>query len=185
VYDDVPHNVVRILSETMRDRLVLCGSASKTYAMTGWRCGWMVGPTPVVQAAGALQSHQTSNVNAIAQKAVLAALTGPQDCVVEMREAYRRRRDALIGWLAEEPRLTVVRPAGAFYLFPNVSSFLSPGGRPTSRAFAERLLDAEHVVVTAGEAFGAPGFVRLSFAASLDRLQEGATRLIRFARAAR
>jgi aspartate aminotransferase len=184
VHDGTPHDVVRILGEQMRDRLVICGSASKTYAMTGWRCGWMAAPRPVVEAAGALQSHQTSNVNAIAQKAALAALTGPQDCGIAMREAYRERRDALIGWLADEPRLKVARPAGAFYLFPNVTSFLSPGGYATSRTFAERLLHDEHVVVTAGEAFSAPGFLRLSYAASLDRLHEGATRLIRFARAA-
>jgi aspartate aminotransferase len=184
VFDDAPHNLVRIFSDAMRDRLVLCGSASKTYAMTGWRCGWMAAPRPVIDAASALQSHQTSNVNAIAQHAALAALTGPQDCVAEMREAYRQRRDALIGWLAEEPRLSAVRPTGAFYLFPNVTAFLAPGRCATSLAFAERLLRDEHVVVTAGEAFGAPGFVRLSYATSLDRLREGATRLIRFARAA-
>jgi aspartate aminotransferase len=152
--------------------------------MTGWRCGWLVAPQPVVDAAGALQSHQTSNANAIAQKALLAALTGPQDCVSAMRDEYQRRRDALVGWLAEEPRLTTAVPAGAFYLFPNVTAFLAPGRCPTSLVFAERLLHDEHVVVTPGEAFGAPGFVRLSFAASLDRLREGATRLIRFARGA-
>jgi aspartate aminotransferase len=184
VYDDASHDLVRIFGEQMRDRLVICGSTSKTYAMTGWRCGWMVAPQPVVEAAGALQSHQTSNVNAIAQKAALAALTGPQECVAVMREAYRQRRDALIGWLAEEARLAAVTPSGAFYLFPTVATFLSPGGCATSQAFTERLLHDAHVVVTPGEAFGAPGFVRLSYAASLERLHEGATRLIRFARAA-
>ena len=181
---EVPHNLVRILSEALRDRLVLCGSTSKTYAMTGWRCGWMVAPQPVVEAAGALQSHQTSNVNAIAQKAALEALTGPQDCVTTMREAYRQRRDALMTWLGDEPRLRAARPQGAFYLFPDVKAFLTPDRYPSSAMFAERLLGTEHVVVTAGEAFGAPGFLRLSYAASLDRLHEGATRLIRFARAA-
>jgi aspartate aminotransferase len=184
VYDDASHDLVRIFGEQMRDRLVICGSTSKTYAMTGWRCGWMVAPQPVVEAAGALQSHQTSNVNAIAQKAALAALTGPQECVAVMREAYRQRRDALIGWLAEEARLAAVTPSGAFYLFPTVATFLSPGGCATSQAFTDRLLHDAHVVVTPGEAFGAPGFVRLSYAASLERLHEGATRLIRFARAA-
>ena len=181
---DVPHQLVRILSETIRDRLVLCGSTSKTYAMTGWRCGWMVAPQAVVEAAGALQSHQTSNVNAIAQKAAIAALTGPQECVRVMRDAYRQRRDALMGWLTDEPRLRAARPQGAFYLFPDVAAFLTPARYPTSAAFAEQLLRDEHVVVTAGEAFGAPGFLRLSYAASFDRLREGATRLIRFARAA-
>src|SRR5688500_8956994 len=165
----------------MRDRFVVCGSASKTYAMTGWRCGWLAGPRPVVDAASALQSHQTSNASSIAQHAVLAALTGPQECVGVMRAAYQERRNALMGWLREEPRLASVTPRGAFYLFPNVGAFLSPRC-PTSMAFADGLLREEQVVVTPGEAFGVPGYIRLSYATSLGRLREGATRLVRFAR---
>jgi aspartate aminotransferase len=99
-----------------------------------------------------------------------------------MLDEYRVRRDRLITWLAEEPRLPAVVPEGAFYLFPSVEAWLSPSGCSTSIEFAERLLAAEHVVVTPGEAFDSPGFIRLSYATSLDRLQEGATRLIRFAR---
>ncbi|MEO7190524.1 MAG: pyridoxal phosphate-dependent aminotransferase [Vicinamibacterales bacterium] len=182
IYDGTPHSLVRIFSEAMRDRLVLCGSASKTYAMTGWRCGWMAAPADVVRAVNALQSHQTSNVNSIAQKATVAALTGPQDCVARMRTEYQQRRDALMGWLSEEPRLRVARPAGAFYLFPDVGALLSAQGCRSSAEFAERLLQQEHVVVTPGEAFAARGHVRLSYATSLDRLHEGATRLVRFAR---
>jgi aspartate aminotransferase len=182
VYDGQPPNLPGAMGAIARDRLVICGSTSKAYAMTGWRCGWLIGAAPVVQAAGALQSHETSNVNSITQKAAVAALTGPQDVVSAMLDEYRVRRDRLITWLAEEPRLPAVVPAGAFYLFPSVEAWLSPSGCRTSIEFAERLLAAEHVVVTPGEAFDSPGFIRLSYATSLDRLQEGAMRLIRFAR---
>jgi aspartate aminotransferase len=172
----------RIFADALRDRLVLCGSASKSYAMTGWRCGWLAAPREVVSAAGALQSHETSNVNSVAQKAALAALTGSQSCVAEMLREYQRRRNQLIAWLSDESRLAAETPRGAFYLFPSVRRFLSPGGCATSLEFADRLLEEEHVVVTPGEAFDAPGYVRLSYAASSDVLREGATRLIRFAR---
>jgi aspartate aminotransferase len=182
IYGGVPHNLPRIFGEVLRDRTIICGSASKSYAMTGLRCGWLAGPRAVVQAANALQSHETSNANSIAQKAVVAALTGPQAPVAAMLAEYAVRRDTLLGWLAEEPRLAAATPRGAFYLFPSVEAFLSPAGCPTSLAFADRLLAEEHVIVTAGEAFSAPGYVRLSYATSLDRLREGATRLIRFAR---
>jgi aspartate aminotransferase len=182
IYDGVPHNLPRVMGEVMRDRLVLAGSTSKAYAMTGWRCGWMVAAKPVVQAANALQSHSTSNVNSITQRAAVTALTGPQDCVGEMLDEYKRRRDQVLAWLAEEPRLRCGVPQGAFYVFPDVSDFLSPDGLRTSLDFADGLLRDEHVVTTAGEAFDAPGYLRLSYATSLDRLREGITRLIRFAR---
>jgi aspartate aminotransferase len=182
VYDGPPPNLPRVIGEVARDRLVICGSTSKAYAMTGWRCGWLVGPAPVVQAAGALQSHETSNVNSITQKAAVAALTGPQGAVSAMLDEYRVRRDQLLAWLADEPRLPALVPEGAFYLFPSVEAWLSPAGCRTSLEFAERLLASEHVVVTPGEAFDSPGFIRISYATSLDRLREGATRLIRFAR---
>src|SRR5262249_44981344 len=93
VYDGASHQIPAIFADVTRDRLVICGSASKTYAMTGWRCGWMVGPRPVVDAANALQSHETSNASSISQRAAVAALTGDQTCVSEMRSAYQHRRD--------------------------------------------------------------------------------------------
>jgi aspartate aminotransferase len=182
IYGNVPHNLPRAFDADLRDRTVICGSASKTYAMTGLRCGWMIGPKGVIQAASALQSHETSNANSIAQKAAVAALTGSQTCVAEMLAEYERRRDALQTWLAEEPRLRAITPQGAFYLFPSVDAFLSPGTCASSLDFADRLLRDEHVVVTAGEAFGTPGYVRLSYATSMDTLREGAARLVRFAR---
>lgn len=182
VYDGAAHNLPKVFAERMRDRLLLAGSASKAYAMTGWRCGWLVGPTSVIAAANALQSHETSNVNSITQKAVITALTGPQQCVVDMRDEYKSRRDQVLAWLSEEPRLRCAVPQGAFYLFPDISDFLSPDGIRTSLEFSERLLREQFLVTTPGEAFDTPGYLRVSYAASLDELREGVTRLIRFAR---
>jgi aspartate aminotransferase len=183
IYDHVAHNMPKIFGEAMRDRLVLAGSTSKAYAMTGWRCGWLVGPKTVVGAANALQSHSTSNVSSITQKAAVAALTGPQACVEDMLGEYHARRDQLLAWMGEEPRFRCAVPEGAFYLFPSVAEFLGPDGRRTSLEFSDALLAQEHVVTTPGEAFDAPGYLRLSYATSLERLREGVTRLIRFARA--
>jgi aspartate aminotransferase len=178
IYDPTPHNLPGVLSRIMRDRAILCGSASKAYAMTGWRCGWTIGPAAVVGACNALQSHSTSNVCSITQKAVVAGLNGPQDCVTDMLDEYRRRRDQLCTWLGEEPRIRLVKPAGAFYLFPDVSDFLSPDGVRTTAELAQSLLDGPRVAVTPGEAFDAPGFLRLSYAASIEDLKRGADKLI-------
>jgi aspartate aminotransferase len=182
IYDPTPHNLPRILFERLRDRTVLCGSASKAYAMTGWRCGWAIGPAAVVGACNALQSHSTSNVCSITQKAVTAALNGPQECVGEMLTEYRHRRDQTCEWLAAEPRIRLVKPAGAFYLFPDVSDFLSPDSIRTTGELAQALLDDARVAVTPGEAFDAPGFLRLSYATSLDVLQRGTEKLLAFMR---
>ena len=183
IYDPAPHNLPRVLVERMRDRTVICGSASKAYAMTGWRCGWTVGPAALVSACNALQSHSTSNVCSITQKAVTAALNGPQECVTEMLDEYRVRRDQMCEWLAAEPRLRLVKPAGAFYLFPDASEFLSPDGIRTSGDLAQALLDEARVAITPGEAFDAPGFFRISYATSMEQLQKGAERIIQFVRA--
>ena len=180
IYDPVPHNLPRLLAERMRERTILTGSASKSYAMTGWRCGWAMGPAHVIAACNAIQSHSTSNVTSISQKATVAALTGPQACVREMLDEYRRRRDQLYAWLTTDPRITCVKPGGAFYLFLDISGLLSPDGIRTSAEFAQALLDEAHVALTAGEAFDAPGFLRLSYATSMDRLKEGAERIHAF-----
>jgi aspartate aminotransferase len=182
IYDPAPHNLPRILHDRLRDRAVLCGSASKAYAMTGWRCGWAIAPAPLIGACNALQSHSTSNVCSITQKAVTAALTGPQECVTDMLTEYRRRRDQTCAWLAEEPRIRLVKPAGAFYLFPDVSEFLSPDGIRTTGELAQALLDDARVALTPGEAFDAPGFLRISYATSLDLLERGTARLLTFVR---
>jgi aspartate aminotransferase len=182
IYESGSHSLARILSERLRDHTVLAGSASKSYAMTGWRCGWAVAPAGVVAAANALQSHSTSNVTSISQKAVVAALTGGQECVGEMLGEYRRRRDSLHAWLTEDPRMKCVKPGGAFYLFVDISSLLSPDGIGTSAEFAQALLDEAHVALVAGEAFDAPGFLRISYATSMEQLREGANRIHAFVR---
>jgi aspartate aminotransferase len=183
IYDPVPHNLVKVLTSRMRDRAVICGSASKAYAMTGWRCGWTIAPKEVVAAENALQSHSTSNVCSITQKAVVAGLLGPQDCVTGMLNEYRERRDQVCEWLAAEPRIRIVKPAGAFYLFPDVSEFLSPDSIRTTAELAQVLLDEARVAITPGEAFDSPGFFRLSYATSMTDLERGTARILEFMRA--
>ena len=180
IYEPIPANLPGILFREMRDRAIVCGSASKGYSMTGWRCGWTVGPKEVIAACGALQSHQTSNVCSITQKAVVAAITGPQDCVTQMLDEYRSRRDQVWTWLTADPRIKCVKPAGAFYLFIDITGLLAATGIKTSAEFADKLIEESYVVTTAGEAFDAPGFLRISYANSLERLQEAVTRLSAF-----
>jgi aspartate aminotransferase len=181
IYDAVPHNLPGVLDRYCRDFSVICGSASKAYAMTGWRCGWSIGPAALIAAEHALQSHATSNVSSITQRAVLAALTGSQAPVREMLDEYRKRRDRLYEWLTADARLRCHKPAGAFYLFLDIGDVLSADGIRTSAEFAQALLDEARVAVTPGEAFDAPGFLRLSYATSMDTLREGSRRLVEFA----
>jgi aspartate aminotransferase len=180
IYEPVPHNLPKILFDRMRGRTILCGSASKSYSMTGWRCGWAVGPVEVISACNALQSHSTSNASSISQKAAFAAVTGPQGFVGEMVAEYKKRRDALHAWLTADPRIKCVKPDGAFYLFIDISALLSPDGIRTSAEFAERLLHEGHVALTAGEGFDAPGFLRISYATSVEQLKEGTKRIQNF-----
>lgn len=181
IYDDVPHNLPKVLFDRHRDRTVLAGSASKSYAMTGWRCGWTIAPKELTSVFNTIQGQTTSNISSITQKAALAAVSGSQDAVVGMLNEYRKRRDNIHAWLTAHPAIKCVKPKGAFYLFPDISGLLSPDGVKTSADFAQALLEKEHVAVTAGEGFDAPGFLRISYAASMDDLREGATRILRFA----
>jgi aspartate aminotransferase len=181
IYDHVAHNLVRVLFDRMRDRAVIAGSASKAYAMTGWRCGWTIAPTALINACNTVQGHSTSNIASITQKAAIAALTGPQDAVTAMLNEYRQRRDAVHAWLTAHPSIRCLRPRGAFYLLPDISDLLTPAGIRTSAEFAQALLDQERVAVTPGEAFDAPGYIRISYATSLDNLREAANRILRFA----
>jgi len=180
IYDRTPHNLPAVIDRHCRELAVICGSASKAYAMTGWRCGWTLAPAAVVAAENAIQSHATSNISSITQKAAVAALTGSQAPVAEMREEYRRRRDTLHAWLTADARLRCRKPAATFYLFVEVSDVLSVDGLRTSTDFAQALLDEARVAVTPGEAFDAPGFVRLSYATSMDNLREGSRRMLEF-----
>ena len=180
IYENVPHNLPKVLFERHRDRTVLAGSASKSYAMTGWRCGWTIAPRELTSAFNTIQGQSTSNITSVTQKAVLAAIDGPQDAVTAMLDEYRVRRDNIHAWLTAHAGIQCVKPKGAFYLFPNITGLLRSGGIATSADFAQQLLEREYVVVTAGEAFDAPGYLRISYATSMDQLREGATRILRF-----
>ena len=183
IYDRVAHNLPRIVAELCPESGVICGSASKAYAMTGWRCGWTIGPAKMIAAENAIQSHATSNVNSITQKAVVEALSGVQTPVKTMLDEYRIRRDNLYGWLTADPRIKCQKPAGAFYMFPDISEAMAACGFKTSIEFAQALLDDQRVAVTPGEAFDSPGFVRMSYATSMDNLKEGSRRLVEFVHA--
>jgi aspartate aminotransferase len=180
IYEKVPHNLVKVLFDRHRNRTVLAGSASKSYAMTGWRCGWTVAPKELTSAFNLIQGQSTTNICSITQKAALAALQGPQDAVTAMLTEYRKRRDNIHAWLTAHPGVKCVKPSGAFYLFPDISGLLTPEV-PNTFAFAQQLLEKEHVALTPGEAFDAPGYVRISYATSMEQLREGATRILRFA----
>lgn len=181
IYERVPHNLPKVLFDRLRDRTVLAGSASKAYAMTGWRCGWTIAPKELTAAFNVIQGQSTSNVTSVTQKAALAGLSGSQDTVTAMLNEYRHRRDNIHAWLTAHPSIRCVKPKGAFYLFPKVSELLGSGRMRTSIDFAQALLEKEHVVVTPGEAFDAPGYLRISYATSMEQLREGATRILRFA----
>ncbi len=180
LYDAEPHNLLRVLVDRVRDRAVICSATSKAYAMTGWRCGWALAPAEAIAAFNAIQGHSTSNVTSITQKAAVAALAGPQESVTAMLNEYRTRRDRVWEWLTTDPRFTCVKPRGAFYLLPYAAEALEPAGVRTTAQFAEALLEETHVAITAGEGFDAPGFFRISYATSLERLREGVTRIHEF-----
>lgn len=182
IFEDLPHNLPKVLDTHCPEQGVICGSVSKAYAMTGWRCGWTIAPPSVIAAEHSIQSHVTSNVASITQRAALEALSGPQDLVAKMRQEYQRRRDAVHAWLTRDGYYTAQLPPAAFYLLIDVSRLTSLGELPTSTAVASALLDEARVAVTPGEAFDAPGFVRVSFATDLDVLQEGCERMVAFAR---
>ncbi|HET8781148.1 MAG TPA: pyridoxal phosphate-dependent aminotransferase [Pyrinomonadaceae bacterium] len=168
------------LPAELRARLCIAGSFSKTYAMTGWRVGYALAPTEWTKAMLKVQGHSTSNANSIAQWAAVAALTGPQDSVATMLAEYTRRRAWLLQALKEIPGIKCSEPEGAFYAFPDVRGCLK-NGMKTSADFAQRLLEEEHVVVTDGAGFGTEGFVRMSYATSMEQIQEGVRRIKHFA----
>jgi aspartate aminotransferase len=180
IYEDVPHNLPKVLFDRHRDRTVLACSASKAYAMTGWRAGWTIAPAALTKKFNLIQGQTTSNINSITQRALIPALSQSQEPVDVMRAEFKKRRDSIHGWLTANPGIQCVKPKGAFYLFPNITGLLT-GTVSTSMDFAQQLLDAEKVVVTPGEAFDAPGYLRISYATSMQQLREGADRILRFA----
>lgn len=163
-----------------RDYVVTVGSLSKTYAMTGWRLGYALGPAPVIKQMQKLQSQSTSNPTSIVQKGAVAALTGPQDCVAEMRADYIRLRKIIVDGLNAIPGMQCHRPDGAFYVFPNVSKFFGKGGMKSAADVAGRLLREAHVVTVPGEAFGSDNHIRLSYATSEKEILRGLERMKEF-----
>ncbi len=165
----------------LADQCVVLNGVAKTYAMTGWRVGWMIGPADFIKAATNLQSHMTSNVANVSQRAALAAVAGDLDAVAEMRAAFARRGAIMHKLLREIPGVTCLEPQGAFYAFPSFEGVLGreiAGRTPTTTLeLAEVVLDRAKVAIVPGEAFGAPGFARLSFALGDDDLVEGVTRI--------
>ena len=181
VYGDAAFSSMPTLVPELADTCVIINGVAKTYAMTGWRVGWMIGPADVIKAAANLQSHATSNVCNVAQRAALAAVSGPLDAVAAMRTVYDRRRRTIVSMLNEIPGVTCVEPEGAFYAFPSFAGVL---GRPvghrtpaTTLELAEIVLDEAKVAFVPGEAFGAPGYGRFSYALADDAMVEGVTRL--------
>jgi aspartate aminotransferase len=163
-----------------KDNLVVAGSLSKTYAMTGWRMGYGLAPKAVVKAMQKLQSQSTSNPTSIVQKAAVAALTGSQACVAEMRQGYIQLRDNILDELATIPNVTCNRPDGAFYVYPNVGAYLGRGGISTAAELSRRLLHEAHVVTVPGEAFGTENHLRFSYATSLKEIERGMERVRKF-----
>jgi aspartate aminotransferase len=184
VYEGSPFSVGSISGA--KDHVVIVGSLSKTYAMTGWRVGYAMAPAALIAAMTKLQSHSTSNPSSIAQKAAIEALRGPQESVQKMLNEYRRRRDFVIAGLREIPGVTSTMPRGAFYAYPNVSAFLESkdaksGKRyPSVNEMAKAILAGVAVAVVPGEAFGTNEHFRLSYATSMENLAEGLKRLKRF-----
>jgi len=161
----------------VQERLIIIGSLSKTYAMTGWRLGYALGPGPIISAMQKLQSQSTSNPTSIVQKAAVAALNGSQDCVKEMLAGYIELRDQVVAGLRAIPGITCASPNGAFYAYPNVSHYFERGGLNSASDVARRLLHEAHVVVVPGEGFGTQDHVRISYATSPQNLARGLERM--------
>jgi aspartate/methionine/tyrosine aminotransferase len=181
VYGDAAFTSLPAVVPELRDRCVVVNGVAKTYAMTGWRVGWLIGPEDVVKAATNLQSHATSNVSNVAQAAALAAVAGDLDAVAEMRTAFDRRRQTIVRMLNEIDGVVCPEPEGAFYAYPSVKALLGReirGKRPaTTVELAALILEEAEVAVVPGEAFGTPGYLRLSYALGDEDLVEGVSRL--------
>jgi aspartate/methionine/tyrosine aminotransferase len=180
-YGGVEHHSMPVVVPDLIDRCLVINGVAKTYAMTGWRVGWLIGPSDVIAAATNLQSHETSNVANVSQCAALAGISGDLSAVATMREAFDRRRRTLWSMLNAMEGVSCVEPAGAFYTFPNVTGLLGKELRGriarSSAELATLCIEEAKVAVVPGEAFGAPGYFRMSYAMGDEDLVEGATRL--------
>lgn len=180
LYDEQPFSVASLAGA--KDSVVVAGSLSKTYAMTGWRIGFVLAPAAVIGAITKLQSHSTSNPTTISQKAAIEAVSGPQTSIATMLAEYRVRRDYVVGRLAAIPGVKILMPKGAFYAYPNISCVYGHGGINSTMDFAERLLAEEFVAVVPGEAFGSNDQIRISYATSMHELTRGLDRIEKFIR---
>lgn len=178
MFEPPPSAAFQYVQELLGDRFLIAGTASKAYAMTGWRIGWSMGPAPIIKACGSLQSQMTSNASSISQRAALTALRSDQTALQEMIEEYRWRANRLRDGLLEIPELRCGMPGGGFYLFPNVSHYVRSG--ETTTELASALLDEVRVAVVPGTAFGCDGHLRVSFACSREMIEEGLRRMQRF-----
>jgi len=163
-----------------KEHIVILGSLSKTYAMTGWRAGFALAPKPVTANLNKLQSQSTSNATSFVQKAAIAALTGSQECVAEFRAEFIELRDYMLAALKRIPGVTCTKPEGAFYVYPNISAYLGKGGIRTATEMATRLLHEAHVVTVPGEAFGTAEHVRISYPVTKENIDEGTRRMGEF-----
>ncbi|MCC6341376.1 MAG: pyridoxal phosphate-dependent aminotransferase [Bryobacterales bacterium] len=178
LYDEEPFSIAALPGG--KENVIVAGSLSKTYAMTGWRIGFGLAPEPVISAINKLQSHMTSNPTSFAQKASVEALRGPQDSVGVMLAEYRRRRDYVIARLRSMPGVRINEPKGAFYAYPNISVAFGGNGIHSAMDFSEKLLDQAKVAVVPGEAFGTTEHVRISYATSMEELKRGLDRFETF-----
>lgn len=163
-----------------KEHIIVLGSLSKTYAMTGWRAGYALGPKPVIAAMSKLQSQSTSNATSFVQKGAIAALTSSQECVAEFRAEFITLRDRILSRLSEIPGVKCTKPEGAFYVYPNISAYLGKSGIQTSTELAKRLLHKAHVVAVPGEAFGTHEHIRLSYPLKPEDIDEGIRRIGEF-----
>ncbi|HVT95122.1 MAG TPA: pyridoxal phosphate-dependent aminotransferase [Bryobacteraceae bacterium] len=177
LYEDEPFSIASV--KGAKENVVVAGSLSKTYAMTGWRIGFVLAPKDVTSSIGKLQSHSTSNPTSIAQKAAVEAVTGSQDSIPLMLAEYRKRRDFVISRLRSIPGVKIIEPKGAFYAYPNVSVAFH-NGIDSALSFTERLLSEAHVAVVPGEAFGTDQHIRISYATSMRELERGLDRIAAF-----
>ena len=180
IYGDEAHVSIAQISDELKDRTVIINGVSKSHAMTGWRIGYAAGNEQIIQAMSSLSSHSTSNPTSIAQYAAIEAYVMPKDKLYEMKSAFEDRLNKLYNWLTDIPGISCVKPKGAFYLFPNMQTVVEHSSFDSVDEWVKQLLEEEKVAVVPGSGFGSPENIRLSYATSLDQLDEAAKRIARF-----
>lgn len=184
IYADVKHVSIASLDEALKEKIIIVNGVSKSYAMTGWRIGYTASNSKVAKAMSDIQSHETSNPNSIAQMATIAALKGPQECIKEMNVEFDKRRLYMVQRLNKMPHCSIVEPKGAFYVFVDISDCIGKSYKgniiQNGNVFCQYLLEENQVAAVPGDAFGEPHFIRLSYAASMDRIELGMNRIEQF-----